>query len=285
ENEDQILDQPSIEINGWNGNKGRSYLYGLPLLDPVTDMEIDDDAFKEILLRIQLVERELQTKTEYHTNEMKTAQIQAQERYIAKSKKMILEDELIAMTAVLKRYQLLDSSGLVTNKGRCGCEINSVNEIIMTELLFSGLFNQLDEPQIVSLLSCMLLQDKSDESTNVRDEMVVSLRQLQEKSLEVGQVCKECKMQVEAEEFVNGVRPGLVEAAYQWTKGLKFFDICKLTDVFEGSIVRCLRRVDELLEQLQIAAKAMGTTELVEKFKEASSKIRRDIVFAASLYL
>ncbi|KAA6363011.1 MAG: hypothetical protein EZS28_041462 [Streblomastix strix] len=116
ENEDQILDQPSIEINGWNGNKGRSYLYGLPLLDPVTDMEIDDDAFKEILLRIQLVERELQTKTEYHTNEMKIglsiykhklqlqAQIQAQERYIAKSKKMIFEDELNAMTAVLKRF-------------------------------------------------------------------------------------------------------------------------------------------------------------------------------------
>ena len=45
------------------------------------------------------------------------------------------------------------------------------------------------------------------------------------------------------------------------------------------------RRLDELLQQLKSASIALGNTELGTKFDECSNRIRRDIVFAASLYL
>lgn len=59
----------------------------------------------------------------------------------------------------------------------------------------------------------------------------------------------------------------------------------KIADVFEGSIIRCIKRLEELLRQMADAAKAIGNTELEHKFNEATTKIKRDIVFAASLYL
>ena len=68
-------------------------------------------------------------------------------------------------------------------------------------------------------------------------------------------------------------------------QGASFAEVCKATSVFEGSIVRCLRRVDELLLQLSEAAKQMGSEELNKKFQQCSEHIRRDIVFAASLYI
>jgi ATP-dependent RNA helicase DOB1 len=46
-----------------------------------------------------------------------------------------------------------------------------------------------------------------------------------------------------------------------------------------------LRRVDELIKELIEAANHIGNMGLSEKLKEASTKIRRGIVFAASLYL
>lgn len=69
-----------------------------------------------------------------------------------------------------------------------------------------------------------------------------------------------------------------------------------------GSIVRCIRRLEELLRQMCCAAKAIGNSELEAKFTEGKNKrskrlismdfvfigtqkIKRDIVFAASLYL
>ena len=52
-----------------------------------------------------------------------------------------------------------------------------------------------------------------------------------------------------------------------------------------GSVIRCMRRLDELARQMSQAAKAIGNTELENKFSEGIRKIKRDIVFAASLYL
>ncbi len=69
------------------------------------------------------------------------------------------------------------------------------------------------------------------------------------------------------------------------TQGASFADIMKMTDAFEGSIVRTLRSLDELLRQMAEAAKSVGNLELVDKFTAGSVLIKRDIVFAASLYL
>ncbi len=46
-----------------------------------------------------------------------------------------------------------------------------------------------------------------------------------------------------------------------------------------------MRRLEELLRQLCGAAKVIGNVELESKFAEGINKIKRDIVFAVSLYL
>lgn len=58
----------------------------------------------------------------------------------------------------------------------------------------------------------------------------------------------------------------------------------KLTDAQEGLIVRCLLRLDEICKDVRKAAKIVGNPALYEKMEETSSVIKRDIVFAASLY-
>jgi ATP-dependent RNA helicase DOB1 len=59
----------------------------------------------------------------------------------------------------------------------------------------------------------------------------------------------------------------------------------KMTDVYEGSLIRLFRRLEELLRQMAQAGKVMGSDELSGKFEESLTKIRRDIVAAQSLYL
>jgi antiviral helicase SKI2 len=78
---------------------------------------------------------------------------------------------------------------------------------------------------------------------------------------------------------------GLVEVVYEWAKGTPFADICELTDVPEGSIVRTIVRLDETCRELRNAARIMGDSTLLKKMEDASNAIKRDIVFAASLYV
>jgi hypothetical protein len=66
-----------------------------------------------------------------------------------------------------------------------------------------------------------------------------------------------------------------MEVVLQWCKGAKFSEICKLTDVFEGSIIRCFRRLQELLRQMGMAAAAIGNTELEEKFAKSLEMLER----------
>ena len=58
-----------------------------------------------------------------------------------------------------------------------------------------------------------------------------------------------------------------------------------MTDVYEGSLIRLFRRLEELLRQMAQAGKVMGSDELSAKFEAALGKIKRDIVAAQSLYL
>ena len=46
-----------------------------------------------------------------------------------------------------------------------------------------------------------------------------------------------------------------------------------------------MRMLEELLRQMVQASKNIGNTELEAKFSEAIKLLKRDIVFAASLYL
>jgi ATP-dependent RNA helicase DOB1 len=76
-----------------------------------------------------------------------------------------------------------------------------------------------------------------------------------------------------------------MEVIHGWAKGMKFAEIMKLTEVFEGTVIRAVRRLEELLRQLALAAKAIGNTDLSDKFEAGRELIKRDIIFAASLYL
>ena len=76
-----------------------------------------------------------------------------------------------------------------------------------------------------------------------------------------------------------------MEAVYAWCKGAKFVEVQKLTGSYEGTTIRTLRRLEELVRQISTAAKAIGNSELEAKFEKGGELIRRDIVFCSSLYL
>jgi antiviral helicase SKI2 len=70
-----------------------------------------------------------------------------------------------------------------------------------------------------------------------------------------------------------------------YLQGTPFAEICELTDVQEGIIVRTIVRLDETCREFKNAARIIGDSALHQKMAEASESIKRDIVFAASLYV
>ena len=51
----------------------------------------------------------------------------------------------------------------------------------------------------------------------------------------------------------------------------------------EGTIVRVITRLDQTCQEVRDAARVIGDAGLFQKMEDAQTKIKRDIVFAASL--
>lgn len=76
-----------------------------------------------------------------------------------------------------------------------------------------------------------------------------------------------------------------VKVVYEWAKQRDFVEVCQMTESQEGTIVKTIQRLDILLKDVKNAAKVMGNMALCKKIEEASTLIKRDIVFVSSLYL
>jgi len=202
---------------------------------------------------------------------------------------LVMKDELRKMKRVLKELGHVDASGVIQTKGRAACEVNTANELVVVELLFAGLFNDLTVEQSVALLSCLIfddrIKDEEDPAKGLKSYLSGPYYKLIELARSVAKVVISCKIELNEDEFVEKFNPGLMEAVYAWVKGAKFVEVQRLTDQFEGSTIRSLRRLEELVRQLASASKAIGNLELMSKFEKGSDLLKRDIVFCSSLYL
>ncbi|KAF3324786.1 superkiller viralicidic activity 2-like 2 [Carex littledalei] len=270
---------------------------GIPLLDPEEDMKVKSGSYRKAARRIEalesLFERHEIRKSPLINQKLKilhakhelTARIKLIKKTMRQSTTLAFKDELKARKRVLRRLGYITSEDVVELKGKVACEVSSADELTLTELMFSGAFKDISVEQMVALLSCFVWQERLRDAQKPREELGFLFLQLQEIARRVATVQYDCKVQIDVEGFVNSFRPDIMEAVYSWAKGAKFYEIMEITQVFEGSLIRAIRRLEEVLQQLIIAAKSIGETELEDKFEEAVSKIKRDIVFAASLYL
>ena len=184
---------------------------------------------------------------------------------------------------VLKSLKYIDENSTVQLKGRVACEMGS-HELMITELVFDNVLTDRPPAEIAALLSCMVFQQRNCSAPELTKPLEKGIQDIKRCAEIVGKVQKECGMIEPVQDYVDQFNFGLVEVVFEWARGMPFAEITQLTDVQEGVIVRTIQRLDEALRDVKDAARVIGDPVLYQKMDESSSIIKRDIVFAASLY-
>ncbi|KAI0347991.1 antiviral helicase [Trametopsis cervina] len=182
---------------------------------------------------------------------------------------------------VLRDLRFIDANSTVLLKGRVACEINSANELVLTELILENTLAAYDPEEVVALLSCFIFQEKTDVEPEIPPKLAEGRDAIVAIAERVERIQEAHKLPTQQ---FRALKFGLMEVVYEWAKGMPFEQITDLTDVPEGTIVRCITRLDETCREVRDAARVIGDAELFKKMEEAQMKIKRDIVFAASLY-
>uniref|UniRef100_A0A674CQ55 SKI2 subunit of superkiller complex n=1 Tax=Salmo trutta TaxID=8032 RepID=A0A674CQ55_SALTR len=258
---------------------------GVVTLDAVNDLQLKSVDVVEGTMRLRVLQDSLKDFNCIHspTFSEQVCFLRVQERmsvqeeldkllFLISDQSLSLLPEYHQRIKVLQSLQYVDNSGAVQLKGRVACQISS-HELLLTELLFENALSPLAPEESAALLSCLVFQQKTQ---GIERVLAVAQR--------IGELQRDCGITQTAEEFVGQFKFGLTEVVYCWARGMPFAEIAQLTDVQEGTVVRCIQRLDEVLKEVRQAARIVGDSVLGSKMEKASLAIRRDIVFTASLY-
>lgn len=125
------------------------------------------------------------------------------------------------------------------------------------------------------MLSCLIYTDsKGSEEGVTRIAKVGRLYEpfqaMRKVADRVAQVMLESKIPLDREEYVAKFKPDLMELTMLWCSGSSFKEVCdEARDIYEGTIIRAFRRLDELISQLIECAKIIGNVELRKRFEDA----------------
>lgn len=162
------------------------------------------------------------------------------EQELKQAKSILQMDELKCRKRVLRRMGYCTAKDVIESKGRVACELTGADELLLTEMLFNGLFNALTVPQTVALLSCMVCDEKASELPKSTEELSGPLRQMQELARRIAKVSTEANLVLDEDAYVEKFKPYLMDIVYAWCKGATFLQLCKMTDIFEGKAL-CLK--------------------------------------------
>jgi len=272
----EIVDQRLREVE-------KRFQDGIPSLDPIEDLKIDNSTLKKLVRKVEALEDKLNSQkfrgvnmVEEYAKYQEKLKIEEEMKQIRKkikeSDNLILKDDLKARKRVLRRLNFTTKDNIVDMKGRVACELNTGEELVLTELIFAGFFTNLSVEQTVALLSCFVWQEKAEVTPKISEDLTGPFRQIQDIARRIGEVTKKSKLEINVEEYVALFKPDIMEVTRAWCQGASFSQICDTTSIFEGSLIRAFRRLEELLRQLMQAAKKIGNTELENKLAEGIVK-------------
>ncbi|KAK6056121.1 DSHCT domain protein, partial [Cooperia oncophora] len=179
-----------------------------------------------------------------------------------------LSEEYQKRIEVLKALDFVDSTGMVTFKGRVACEIHH-QELLITELILSKKLHERSPAEVAAMFSATTCQYKGGDGPQFdKDSIFLQVGKL---SVHVKGLKKEHGLQLKEDvqstnDWIEGraalvkariadvgdeLRYDLMEVVYHWASGMPFSEIMGMTDAQEGLIVRCIQRLGEVCKDVR----------------------------------
>eukprot|EP01133_Synstelium_polycarpum_P006687 gene6687-7776_t len=269
---------------------------GPPALDPITKMKLKSVEFGLKYDRLQTVEKLIpQSKChgcpklrEHFTTTEARHEIATQLdqlKFSSSDENLALMPEFQTRLRILCELDYIDDEKTVLVKGKVSREVNTCEELIIPELIFENAFITLEPAEIVSVLSTLIFHEKNASEPALTPRLLEAKERLIQINERLSKLQILYGLEPPNDERSKILNFGLMEVTYEWARGMPFHEICKLTNVLEGTIVRAITRIGETCQEVRNCARIIGDTKLYQKMEEAIKLIKRDIVFASSLYV
>lgn len=202
------------------------------------------------------------------------------ERYQKRSEQLAKEidnqrdifwNKFLSHRNVLSIYGYLQDD-FPTDKGKTASQIRSENELFLAEIIFSGVLDNLTPAELASVICAITTED-------MRADMYSQLP-LSQKVRKTLNKIKDIRRKLERVQnennvddcmYINSFYCALIE---MWANGAEWDEIINQVEMGEGDVVRCFKRVVDVLRQLTTIENVPET--LVFTAREAIENVLRE---------
>lgn len=177
---------------------------------------------------------------------------------------------------------------VVEKKGILSSQVNECNELLLTELLVNGFFDDLNDNQICGLLSIFsnskcLSDDMRVNNFNVLDiddHLIYKLTELEKLKDKLEKSVLENNINISTDWELNY---DIIEYNYKWCRGDSFESLNY--DNYIGNFIKDILKLDNIISTLEILCTNIDNIDLYNKLTNIHSKLLKDIVTSESLYI
>jgi superfamily II RNA helicase len=196
--------------------------------------------------------------------------------------------DVVKMVKYLKENKYIDSeTNRILHRGIIASEISECNEIMLTEIILADFFMDLSQEEIVATLAAFI-EEKTNDSVNfdtleVPDGVKQVLGNINYIADDFGEYEHNSGIDIGSDWnlYLSFIGP-----AYDWACGKTIKEIySKYADVYEGTFIRNILRINNILDNIKNIAEMIGNAELIKKLENIGTLLIRDNVTTESLYI
>lgn len=194
-----------------------------------------------------------------------------------------LKDDIQKMTNLLKKENYID-----TKKGIIAMNISECNELLFTEIIFRGILDNLNFPEIIAIISAFINErDQNGDEKYINDLNVPSnVSNSLIKIVEIGEYFK--KLEEEYKIYINSdynLYLDFIEPAYIWANGGSINEVYQTTNIYDGNFVKAIMRINNICENLFTICQNIERYDICSKLEGYNKILIRDITGINSLYV
>ena len=198
---------------------------------------------------------------------------------------IILQDNLyISESSNINDYETILPLN-ISIKGIIAGQISECNEILFTEIITNDYLDNLNEEEIVAILS-LFIQSKQDdisiESLEVPQKIKTSISSILEIGTKFENIMSSNKLYINIDWNLS---INLVDCMYKWCQGGDFNTLIKKYKLYPGNFVKDVIKINNIVQDIMKIGELLGKHKLLSVVSNIENKLIRDCVNMESLYV
>lgn len=206
-----------------------------------------------------------------------------------------LKDQILTIMDILRsegyvneNQNLNQNQNKMTKKGIIASSINECQELVFTEIICRGLFDNLEFPEIVAVIASFINEkDGGNNPLYINDlNIPESVKKVLKEENNIAEYYE--RLEDEKKLYIKSdytIYLDFVVPAYIWASNGSIHDVYKETTIYDGNFVKAIMRINSICENLMEIFKNIERLDLCKKMENYNHLLIRDVANNTSLYV